>query len=459
MKVPKITQWLFILLLAVSCVEKMTLPTDINAPPDFSAGDTTYLMLSPIWDNVSHGLESPVEISVAPDGHIFVADSAAHQIHVIGQDGEILQGFAGLSNLTKADGSYITPIDVDVDGKMNTFFIDGSGQIHRWNQLWNGLGVDSVASEGEFLNTSSEDTFTFTPGTNEWLEAANSEEWEMIEITWSSDQTTVDSILAPHMFFDATSEEAQFDDIHYNSEQSLYSGLSASGSDDFLYVTDSYHDRLVRIDFRRRDLLMLKNGQTVWAHDGTFGHTAVGYGTGAGTVNDPLAVDVDYAGNVYFAQSGDYFAIHKINPTTSGNYLNYPSMFQEGIDDIMDLWRFSNPMDVAVDLKQAVYVANTDEQEIQVFNSDGSFFMKAGVEQYRIEKSKWDPGTSEGVVVDSTESEGIIFYVVEEKGILESPQAVTVDDREVIYVCDAPNSRIIRYALSNTIEEDLVENP
>jgi putative ribosome biogenesis GTPase RsgA len=125
----------------------------------------------------------------------------------------------------------------------------------------------------------------------------------------------------------------------------------------------------------------------------------------------------------------------------------------------MDLGRFSRPMDVAVDQKQIVYVANTDEQEIQVFNSDGSFFMKAGVEQYRIEKSEWDPATSEGVVVDSTESEGIIFYVVEEKGILESPQAVTVDDRGVIYVCDTPNSRIIRYALSNTIDEDLVDNP
>jgi hypothetical protein len=458
-KTQNIKPFLLILILAVGCVEKMTLPTEINTPPDFSVGDTTYLILSPIWDNESHGLLSPVEMSVAPDGHIFVADSAAHQIHVFGQDGEILQGFDGLSNLTSADGSNTNPIDVDVDGKMNTFFIDGSGQIYRWNQLWNDLGVDSVATGGTFLNTTSGDTFMLTPGSNDWLDAANGEEWEMIDIIWTDNQMTVDSILSPHIFFDATSLEAQFDDIYYNSEQSEYSGLSTSGSYDYLYVTDSYHNRLVRIDFRRRDLLMLENGQTVWTHDGTFGHTAVGWGTGAGTVNDPLAVDADYAGNIYYAQSGNYFAIHKIKPTTSGNYTNYPSVFQEGVNDIMDLGRFSNPMDVAVDQKQTVYVANTDEREIQVFNSDGSFFMKAGVEQYRIEKSEWDPATSEGVVVDSTESEGFIFYVVEEKGILESPQAVTVDDRGVIYVCDTPNSRIIRYALSNTIEEDLINNP
>ena len=123
---------IFTLLLVIGCVEKMTLPTEINAPPDFSAGDTTYLMLSPIWDSESHGLQTPVEMSVAPDGHIFVADSAAHKIHVFGQDGEILEGFDGLSNLTRAEGNNISPIDVDVDGKMNIFFIDGNGQIYGW---------------------------------------------------------------------------------------------------------------------------------------------------------------------------------------------------------------------------------------------------------------------------------------------------------------------------------------
>ncbi|MFQ6608175.1 MAG: hypothetical protein ACE5EE_06510 [Fidelibacterota bacterium] len=437
----------------------MSLPTEINAPPDFSAGDTTYLMLSPIWDNLSHDLLSPIEISIAPDGHLFVADSAAHQIHVLGQDGEILEGFDALRNLVKTDGTIISPIDVDVDGKMNVFFIEGDGTIYRWNQLWNQIGVDSLASAGTFLNTISGDTLVLTPETSSWLEIVNSEEWEMIAISWTSNLGKADSILTPHVFFDATSEEAQFDDIYYNSEQSEYSGLSTSNQDNFLYVMDSFHDRLVRIDFRRRDLLLLKNGQVVWAHDGTFGHTAVGWGTGAGTVNDPIAIDVDYAGNIYYAQLGNYFSIHKINPSSSDGYVSYPSVFQEGENDIMDLGRFSNPMDVAVDQKQAVYIANAGAQEIQVFNADGSFFMKAGVNLHRIEKSKWNPGSSAGEVVDSTETDGIIFYVIEEKGILESPQAVAVNDQKVIYVCDTPNSRIVRYALSNTLDEDLVDNP
>ena len=259
MRVQKTKPLIFTLLLVVGCVEKMTLPTEINTPPDFSAGDTTYLMLSPIWDSESHGLLSPVEMSVAPDGHIFRGQIPLHiKFMCLDRIGEILEGFDGLSNLTKADGSNISPIDVDVDGKMNTFFIDGNGQIYGWNQLWNELNIDSVAVEGTFLNTSTGDTFLLTPGMNDWLQAVNGDEWEMMDITWSDNQTTVDSILSPNIFFDATSLEAQFDDIYYNSEQSQYSGLSTSGSYDYLYVTDSYHDRLVRIDFRRRDLLMLE---------------------------------------------------------------------------------------------------------------------------------------------------------------------------------------------------------
>jgi len=47
------------------------------------------------------------------------------------------------------------------------------------------------------------------------------------------------------------------------------------------------------------------------------------------------------------------------------------------------------------------------------------------------------------------------FIVKEIKGFLTSPQAVTVDKRGVIYICDTPTSRILRYRLSNKLDEDL----
>ena len=47
------------------------------------------------------------------------------------------------------------------------------------------------------------------------------------------------------------------------------------------------------------------------------------------------------------------------------------------------------------------------------------------------------------------------FIVKELKGFITSPRAITVDKRGVIYICDTPSSRILRYRLSNQLDEDL----
>jgi hypothetical protein len=39
------------LLLAYGCIEKMPLPAIINEDVEFAAGDTTYLIMNPIWDS------------------------------------------------------------------------------------------------------------------------------------------------------------------------------------------------------------------------------------------------------------------------------------------------------------------------------------------------------------------------------------------------------------------------
>ena len=81
------------LLISSGCIEKMELPSEINTDDiEFSAGDTTYLLLSPIWDE-SYGFQAPIEISIAQDGHVFIADSGANSIFVLKQDGSILPDF------------------------------------------------------------------------------------------------------------------------------------------------------------------------------------------------------------------------------------------------------------------------------------------------------------------------------------------------------------------------------
>ena len=435
-------------LLMVGCVEKMTLPTAINTNTEFAAGDTTYLLVNPVWDE-TYGFVAPIEISIAPDGHIFVADSAASRIFVLDQSGNVLSGYGELNNLNIVDDTPISPIDVDVDQKMNVYFIDGSDRIYRWSHYWNDVGIESFAAAAVFSYTATGDTIRLGHRNPQWFEILNHPDWIMTSVEWSNEQTMIDSILSPHVFFEGSWVRNTFADLYYESENNSFSGIAATlDSDNYIYAQDHHHNRIIKIILERSQYIKLSNGELVWTHSGTFGQTVIAEGTGAGTVNDPLGIDVDYAGNLYYSQGGNFFAIHKVKPVVTGAYTVYQSVFQEGSNEIMDLFRFSFPADVAVDLNQNIYVANTESQEIQVFDSNGQFFKKAGVEEVIVDTTMWVSYGDMDVEVDT-------FIIKEIKGFLTSPQAVTVDKRGVIYICDTPTSRILRYRLSNKLDEDL----
>jgi len=440
--------YLSLALLILGCIEKMTLPTAINSNTEFAAGDTTYLIVNPVWDE-TYGFVAPIEISIAPDGHIFVADSAANCIFVLDQSGNVLSGYDDLKDLDIIDDTVISPIDVDVDQKMNVYFIDGSNRIYRWSHYWNNVGVKSFAAGAVFSNTETGDTTRLDHQNPLWFELLNHPEWIMTSIEWSNEQTMIDSILGPHVFFEGSWARNTFADLYYESENNSFSGIAATlDSDNYIYAQDYHHNRIIKILLERSQYIQLSNGELVWVHSGTFGQTVIAEGTGAGTVNLPLGIDVDYAGNLYYSQGGEFFAVHKVRPVVTGSYTVYQSVFQVGINEIMDLFRFGSPADVAVDLNQNIYVANTEGQEIQVFNSNGQLFKKAGVEEVTVDTTMWVMHENVDIEVDT-------FIVKEMKGFLTSPQAVTVDKRGVIYICDTPTSRILRYRLSNKLDEDL----
>ena len=430
------------------CLEKMPLPSDINVNTEFVAGDTTYLLVNPIWDD-TYGFITPIEISIAPDGHVFVADSAAKSIFVLDQSGNMLNGYSSLMNMNDIADTIIYPIDIDIDQKMNVFFIDGSNRIYRWNQYWNKIGIESYASFATFLNPSTGDTIRRSNNAIQWFELINHPDYIMIEVEWSNNQSIIDSILLPHVFFEGSWSRNLFADLYYESEKNLFSGISTTlGNDNFMFAQDHYHNRIIKILMERSQYIKLVNGEKIWVHSGTFEQTVVSEGTGAGTVNAPLGIDIDYAGNLYYSQGGEFFSIHKVKPVVTGAYTVYQSAFQEGTNEIMDLFRFTSPADVAVDLNQNIYVANTEDQEIQVFDYNGKFFRKAGVDEITIDTTMYVEHGSQLVEIDT-------FIVKELKGFITRPQAITVDKRGVIYICDTPSSRVLRYRLSNQLDEDL----
>ncbi len=432
------------------CIDKMNLPSDIISDSQFLAGDTTYLLINPIW-GTEMGLESPTEISISQDGLIFIADSLAQTVHVFNQSGEAQNGFNALQSIEIIDKDGLLkpvhPIDVDVDNRMNVFFIDGSNRIYCWNQFWSLNGIDEYASGATFLTEAGEDTFVFSQ-TETWSTAINDMEWELTDVTWSDSNLIIDSLLSTNVIFDGESADTT-GDIWYPSTLSSFSGITTLSDESMkIYVTDYSNNRILALGLKRSLLIKLSSGEVIWTHDLVYDHTVSEYGTGAGTVNKPDGIDTDKNGNVYYSQAGDFFNIHKIQPILSGTYPVYPSVFQPGWNDIMDLYRFDSPRDVAVDNNQFVYVANTAEREIQVFDNLGQFFKKAGVEVVTLDTSVWIINGTDSSLVDS-------IMIEEHKEYLESPSALAVDSKGVIYVCDPLSCSIVRFRLSNQLDENL----
>ena len=418
-------------LLAVSCMDRYVIPEDIhqNDPGNFGAGDTTFLQLSPVWDG-SFGLSKPTEISIAQDGRIFVAD--LNSILVFDQNGNAPAGFDGLKNLTNSQGASIAPIDVDIDKKMNVFFIDGTQKVFVWNYYWNEAGIKSVSVSGTFLHIETGTEIEQNAGTATWLSYLNDAEYELTNPVFSDEQALIDSLLSPHLFYDGSHDKNTYKDIHYMSDSSKFNGLTTpAGNENMIFVTDHFGGinnqyRIIQIDFQRSLLLELTTGDLVWAFTGEFGATVLGYGKGAEFVNEPLSLDVDYQGNLYYTQTGEYFPVHMMIPNLSGDYATYSSGFNQGADDIMDSTLYASPMDITVDKDRNIYVVDSTKNHVTVFTANGQFFKNAGY------ASKEDTVS-----------------------IMNEPVAVTVDQRGVVYVCDEEDGAIYRYKLSNTLDEDL----
>ena len=161
---------IFLSMMVISCVDRFRIPNDINQQDsgNFGAGDTSFLQLSPVW-NSAHGLSQPVEISIAQDGRVYVADAGVNSILVFDQNGNSPTGFDALKGLVDSETNGITPIDVDIDKKMNVFFIDGSQRIFLWNQNWNDVGINKVSVSGSFLHMETGVVVIDTVGSATWL--------------------------------------------------------------------------------------------------------------------------------------------------------------------------------------------------------------------------------------------------------------------------------------------------
>ena len=416
-----------------SCAERFEIPKIINSESSelFGAGDTTYLQLKPIWDE-TYGLEDPSEISIAPDGRIFVSDRMGNSIHVFNQDGSRAQGFEPLENLTNQNGESLYPIDVDIDGKMNVFFIDGSEIIYVWNQYWNEVGISKVSSSILFNHVETDVDTMVDFDSDVWYSMLNSDDWQIKEVYFMNDQNLIQDLLKPHVFYDGKENINLFNDAFYQPDSSRFKGITSNSNQDNIFVVDDFggfnnQHRIIQIDFKRRLLIELNSNDTVWVYRGEFGSSIKGFGTGSGTVNKPSSLDIDYQGNLYYTQKGEFFPVHMIIPNYSGDFATFNSGFEPGVNDIMDASQYGEVVDISVDNDKNVYIVDVEQKEVTIFNSKGNFFKN-------------------------------IQYTVggDSSFIMNAPVAITVDDRGILYVCDEADKSIYRFKLSNNLDEDII---
>jgi len=380
-------------------------------------GDTSYVQMFPDWEREEYNFNTPKDIFVGDDGYLFIADSGNSRIVVLDQAGSTVaedeygNKFQGLADINIPGKGNVQPIRLGQDSKMNLLFIDGGNQIYAWNQYYNNVGIRYVSTEvtlqhtgsGTILNSSRIDSLIYylTNG------------YTLVSSKRDSSEELINSILAPHIFFDGNDPKNwEFVDDYGDTRNTIILGLVAFGKDygNGIYILDKRYNRIVKLKYIPKYLLVMSDFSLVIGYEAVFSEVATGQGTGAGFVMEPKSINIDASGNIYFTQTGGVYSCHGISAGS------YRTLFNPGEDDILDIGRFKSAWDVSVDSRGIIYVVDAGSNYIQTFDNRGNFLRNIGT-----------------TIVDGDSSD-----------VLNHPEAISINDNTV-YVADTGNSRIVRF--------------
>ncbi|HEX6034838.1 MAG TPA: NHL repeat-containing protein, partial [Anaerolineales bacterium] len=188
------------------------------------------------------------------------------------------------------------------------------------------------------------------------------------------------------------------------------SGVGGSDNSHFWYVADVAVDSSGNVFVSDIDNFRIQKFNSAGAYQSTIGVTGVPYLTDSSHINSPWGVAVNTSGDVYTVENLGYRLL-KFNAAGSQQWaVGTPGARGNDNAHLGDSPE-GNP---AVDSSGRVYVADTNNQRVQIFNSNGSYFATIGTGQ-------WGSGNNEFAVPN---------------GIAISP--VNGD----IYVADMGNQRI-----------------
>lgn len=407
-------------------------------------------------------LNDPSGLAIDPFGMIYVADRKNQRIQAFSHHGIFLQAF----NLEGA------PADIAIDPEGNIFaLVPGTPaivkinfQTHKRNLVHqpgqspdflnsgNGIAVDmrgdmyitersddsikKIDSKGDLLvafGSEGEGRGQFDdPGGmaadregNIYIADSDNHRVQVFQVTGSQNPAmTVQTRSPPAIEFDSLlkAEEA-ITDLFY---------VPAKG----LYVLSQEQDHILRIGSPNQ----------------VYGRK----GRKPGEFDDPMALTASPDGVLAIADTGNDRA-QLLDPEGAALYQFGKSGEKTG--------QFDEPAGIAISKKNLIYVADTENHRIQIFNKDGIFLTSFGRESDKItpqtpEKGKFNNPTSLAInsqhqlyVLDTNnhrvqmfEEEGQFIKVIGSKGrdpgqFLE-PVDITVDEQDNLYVADHGNHRI-----------------
>ena len=129
-------------------------------------------------------------------------------------------------------------------------------------------------------------------------------------------------------------------------------------------------------------------------------------GAGNGQISMPHSIDIDLAGNVYVADSGNS-RVQKF--TSDGQFVTKWSY-----ENIGGIESYADPHQIAIDSVGNVYVPDAAGDKVIKFDGDGKFITKWGIE-----------GTGNGQ--------------------FRKPHGVAVDSADNVYITDMHNSRVQKF--------------